>query len=333
MALVTRQITGPIETPEHEVVTTGFLKVKLLYPIAEDTTFIAPYRLEYEITAGALPATCVVTTVGWYELTILDTIEERIWSFQVMIYPDGGASISVAELWLLSRLQDGPDTSIPPEQVDLSLFGSDGATAGHVLTADGAGATDWLPVGALTPGDMTKAVYDPDDDGKVNAADVADSALHADDSDLLGGISPAGYQEAIDDAVNGGAILTWDDVGLEYTPNENFTVDDDGNIEAGGIRIIGALYGNVFVDNLVYYLVDEETHVLVTTPSDAELRLPDPVVEDGRVIEVKKGSADGLVVTLTTVGSSSIDGQATYELVNKYEALTLVAINNEWWIF
>lgn len=333
MALIVRQVTGPIETPEHVAVTTGSMRVTLLYPIAEDTTFIAPFKLEYAITAGDLPASCQITTVGWYEFTVFDYEEESIWTFQVMVYPEDGSPISVAELWLQSRTQDGPDTDIPPEQIDLSWYGSDGADDGEVLTADGAGGTAWLPIEGSGLGDMLKSVYDTNDDAKVDAADVADTALHADDSDLLGGISPAGYQEALDDAVNGGAILTWDDVGLEYTPNENFTVDDDGNITAGGVRIIGALYGNVFVDNLVYYLVDEETHVLVTTPSDAELRLPDPVVEDGRVIEVKKGSADGLVVTLTTVGPSSIDGQATYELVNKYEALTLVAISGEWWIF
>jgi len=333
MALVVRQITGPIETPEHEVVTTGYMRVKLLYPIAEDTTFIGPFKLDYTITAGDLPASCKLTATGWYEFTITDIVEERVWSFQVVLYPDAGDPISVAELWLLSRVQGGFDDTIPPEQIDLSWYGSDGAADGEVLTADGSSGTEWRPIASTGLGDMLKSVYDTNDDGKVDAADTADTAALADDSSLLGGISAAGYQTLLDPAINGGAILTWDDVGLEYTPNENFTVDDDGNIEAGGVRIVGALYGNVFVDTLVYYLVDEETHVLVTTNADAELRLPDPAVEDGRVIEVKKGSDDGLVVTLTTVGPSTIDGQATYELVNKYEALTLVAINGEWWIF
>lgn len=330
MAIVTRQITGPIETPEHEVVTTGLMRVMLLYPIAEGDIFVAPFKLEYTITDGDLPITCKLATPGWYQFKIFDLVDERVWTFQVMVYPNSGTSISIAELWLLSRLEDGPDTDVPPEQIDLSLFGSDGAAEDEVLTATGDGGTEWKPISGTGLGDMLKSVYDQDDSGVV---DLAERATIADDSDLLGGIAAAGFQEAIDDAINGGAILTWDDVGLEYTPNENFTVDDDGNIEAGGIRIIGALYGNVFVDSQVYYLVDEETHILVITNADAELRLPDPAVEDGRVIEVKKGSADGLVVTLTTVGPSSIDGQATYELVNKYEALTLVAINNEWWIF
>lgn len=333
MAIVTRQITGPIETPEHEVVTTGLMRVKLLYPIAEDTTFVAPFNLKYIITEGALPLTCKVTTPGWYELTINDVIEERVWSFQVMIYPDGGDPISVAELWLLSRVSDGPDTSIPPEQIDLSWYGSDGAADDEVLTADGAGGTEWRPIASTGLGDMLKSTYDTNDDGKVDAADVADTALHADDSDLLGGISAAGYQPILDPAINEGAILTWDIGTSEYLPNENFLVDDDGSITTGGIRLTGPSYANVFVMTQVYYLVDEETHVLVVTANDVELRLPNPTVEDGRVIEVKKGSDDGFVVTLTVVGSLPIDGQATYELVNKYEAVTLVAINDEWFIF
>jgi hypothetical protein len=332
MALVVRQVTGPIETPEHVVVTTGFLRVKLLYPIAEDTTFIAPYRIQYTVTAGE-PQNCQITTTGWYEFTIEDTIEERIWSFQVMVYPEDGSDISVAELWLQSRTQGGPETDIPPEQIDLSWYGSDGAADGEVLTADGAGGTAWEPIAGSGLGDMLKSVYDTNDDGKVDAADTADTAALADDASLLGGISPSGYQTLLTPATNDGAILTWDDVGGEYTPNDNFLVDDAGNIVAGGIQIIGALYGNVFVDNQVYYLVDDETHILVTTAADAELRLPDPAFEDGRVIEVKKGSETDWTLTLTVVNSKLIDGQATYELVNKYEALTLVAINGEWWIF
>ena len=127
MALVVRQITGPIETPEHEVVTTGYMRVKLLYPIAEDTTFIGPFKLDYTITAGDLPASCKLTATGWYEFTITDIVEERVWSFQVVLYPDAGDPISVAELWLLSRVQGGFDDTIPPEQIDLSWYGSDGA--------------------------------------------------------------------------------------------------------------------------------------------------------------------------------------------------------------
>ena len=88
MALQTRQITGPIETPEHEVVTRGFLRIQLLYPISDDTTLIAPFKLEYSITDGALPDSCKLATPGSYQFQILDIEEERIWTFQVDVQVD-----------------------------------------------------------------------------------------------------------------------------------------------------------------------------------------------------------------------------------------------------
>lgn len=333
MAIQTRQLTGPIETPEHVAVTSGELRVRLLFPIAEDTTFIAPYKLEYAITNGALPVTARVAAPGKYEFRILDETEGRIYSFQQVVYADEITPISIAELWLLSRLDD-PDCLITDyENFDAALLGSDGSSAGEVLTSNGTGGAIWAPISGTGLGDMTKAVYDTNDDGCVDCADTADVAALADDASLLGGIAPSGYQEALDDAVNEGAILTWDAAENTYTPNENLQVDADGNILAGGIRLVGALYGNVYVMDIVYYLVDEETHVLITKEDDVELRLPDPVAHNGRVIEIKKGSLDGNVVSITSAGGGLIDGELTYELVHKYEAVTAVAINGEWFIF
>jgi len=330
MAIVTRQITGPIETPEHEVVTTGLMRVNLLYPIAEGDIFIAPFKLEYNITAGDLPATCKLSVPGWYQFKIYDLEDERVWSFQVMVYPNSGSSISVAELWLLSRLEGGPDTDLPPEQIDLALFGSDGANAGEVLTADGTGGTSWEPVEGTGLGDMLKSVYDQDDNGVV---DLSERATVADDADLLGGIAPENYQPKLTDAVNEGAILTWDDLNSEYTPNENFLVGADGSITLGGLDLQGPWFGNVFVMNQVYYLIDAETHVLVTKQANVELRVPDPALNEGRVVEIKKASDDGFVVTISVVNNAPIEGQGTYELNFKYEAITLLAANGEWWIY
>ncbi len=202
-----------------------------------------------------------------------------------------------------------------------------------MLTADGDGGTDWLAVGALTPGDMTKAVYDTNDDGRVDAADHAINADLAADATLFGGLSPSAYQLLLQPAVTQGAILTWDIGSTAYTPNENFLVDADGNILAGGIRLIGALYGNVYVMDIVYYLVDEETHVLVIKEDDVELRLPDPVAHDGRIIEIKKASTDGNIVSVTSAGGGTIEGGATYALEYQYEAITVVSANGEWFIF
>jgi hypothetical protein len=333
MAITTRQLTGPIETPEHEAVETGLLRVHLLYPIAEEDTLVAPFKVEYSITDGDLPATAKIATPGWYEFRIYDYANEQVWSFQVTVWSNSGSSISIAELWLLSRLDQDDATNVNLENVDASILGSDGALAGTVLTADGDGGTDWLAVGALTPGDMTKAVYDTNDDGRVDAADHALNADLAADATLFGGLSPSAYQLLLQPAVNQGAILTWDIGSTAYTPNENFLVDADGNILAGGIRLIGALYGNVYVMNIVYYLVDEETHVLVIKEDDVELRLPDPVAHDGRIIEIKKASTDGNIVSVTSAGGGTIEGGATYDLEYQYEAITVVSANGEWFIF
>lgn len=334
MAIQVRQLTGPIETPDSEVVETGTLRVRLLFPIAYDSTFIAPYKLDYTITDGELPASAKVTAPGKYEFRINDYADNSVYSFQQTVFTDSGSPISIAELWLLSRLDD-PDCGgcMDWENFDAATLGSDGSPEGYVLTADGDGGTDWLPVAALTPGDMTKAVYDPDDDGRVLAADHATEADLAADATLFGGLAPSAYQEALADASSAGAILTWDTGLSAYTPNNNFLVDDDGNILAGGIKIIGALYGNVFVMDQVYYLVDDETHVLVIKEDDVELRLPDPTLHDGRIVEIKKESDDGNDVLITVAGGGQIEGQANYSLLHRYDAITVVSINGEWFIF
>ena len=245
MAIITRQITGPIETPEHLAVATGLMRVALLHPISDDDTLILPFKLEYNITNGALPASCRLATPGKYGFRIYDYAEERVWSFQVDVFPNSGSSISVAELWLLSKL-DGDDAGdIDLTGIDAAILGSDGAADGFVLTADGSGGAAWEATASSTV----------------------------------------------------------------------------------------ALYGDVFLVNQVYYLVQDKTHLIVTEEDDVEIRLPDPASENGRIIRVKKASSDGHTVSITSEEDALIDGQLSYPLVYQYEAITLVAANDEWLIF
>lgn len=331
--LQTRQITGPIETPEHEVVTQGFLRIQLLYPIADDTTLIAPFKLEYNITAGALPVTCKVTTPGSYQFQILDLEEERVWTFQVEVFPNSGTPISVAELWALSRLLDGLGGETDPENYDAALLGSDGALSGQVLTADGSGGADWAYIEGEGLGDMLKLIYDTNDDGVVDEAAHAAQADTAGDADRLGGQLPEAFQEALADATTEGTLLTWDELTSTYTPNENAQLTDGGVLYVNGLHVGGASFGNVFVMNQVYYLVGNETHILVVVEDNAEVQLPDPSVHIGRVVEIKKGSSNGKIVTVSTIGGGLIEGQATYLLQYRFEAITCVAINSSWFIF
>lgn len=336
MAIITRQITGPIETPEHEVVTTGQLRIDLTHPIADDDTFIAPISLEYDITDGDLPATCKVAAPGKYEFRISDAVNSRIWSFQVCVYDSSADPISLAQLWLISRLEDG-DCPQSCEGLDAASLGSDGAPDGYVLTADGTGGTEWLPTG-VGVGDMLKAVYDTNDDGRVNYADHALLATQANNADTLEGYPASAFHPKIVDAINDGAVLTWNDTLNEYTPNEFFLIGPGGEITLGEVHLGDtyldeSLYGNVVTVNSVYYEIDEGTHILVIIEDDAEVVLPDATAEDRRVINIKRTSDNAYDVTVSVDGGGLIEGATTFILEHKYDAITCVAINDEWWIY
>jgi hypothetical protein len=338
MAIITRQITGPIETPEHEVVILGVLRVSLLHPIADDDTFIAPFKLEYAITSGALPVGCKLTAPAKYEFRVEDELSNKIWTFQACLFDDSPDPISIAQLWLLSKLEQGSCSPLC-EGLDAANLGSNGSSAGWVLTADGEGGADWLPITGSGIGDMLKSVYDTNYDGRVNAADHALVADFADDSDLLGGHLPSYYQRKLPNGSVEGAILTWDVLNQFWLPNNNFLVGDDGSIQTteinvgGPIYLGGPLYGNVSSINQIYYEVDDETHILVVIEDDAEIVLPNATLEDRRVINIKKESTTAYDVLVTVMGGGLIEGMTTYRLKHQYDAITCVAINGEWWIY
>jgi hypothetical protein len=334
MAIQTRQITGPIETPEHVLVTSGVLRITLLHPIAEEDVFVAPFKLNYDIVDGDVPASCQITVPGKYEFRIMDTSENRIWSFQICVTFGSGAPISIAQLWLLSRLEDGEcECAQNCDTLDAATLGSDGADEGLVLTATGDGGTEWRPISGDGLGDMLKAIYDTNDDGCVDCADYASESALAQNSIRLGGLHSSEYQLAIQDAINEGAILTWDDTLEEYTPNENFLVGPGGEITIGDITINGAFYANTNAINQVYYEIDDEMYIIVTIEDDAELVLPDPVLEDRREINIKKVSTNPYDVLLTVAGGGNIEGGSSYTLKHQYDAITCVAIDGEWYIY
>ena len=305
MAIQVRQITGPIQTPDHEAVSSGFLRVRLLQPIADGDTLVAPFKMEYRVTDGELPANCKVSTPGHYELQILDIGNERVWSFQVDILPDSGENISVAELWQISRLIS--TLTCDPENFDAALLGSNGAGAGAVLTADGSGGTTWENIVGEGLGDMLKIIYDTDDDGVVEHADLADIATLADDAILFGGLAPDAYQPVLADGAIEGAVLVWDVATSTYLPHASAIFDDDGNLTAGALHLSGPVFTQTFVVDQVYYLVQDESIVLVIKEGEVEVRMPDPATNDGRVIQVKKASIDGDIVTISSAGGATVE--------------------------
>jgi hypothetical protein len=334
MAIQTRQITGPIETPEHVVVTSGVLRITLLHPIAEEDTFVAPFRLEYPITNGDLPVSCKLSVPGKYEFRIMDTAENRIWSFQICVTLGTGSPISLAQLWLLSRLEEGEcECALNCDTLDAATLGSDGAPEGYVLTATGDGATEWRPISGDGLGDMLKAIYDTNDDGCVDCADYASESGLSQNSIRLGGLIAAAYQLKIQEAINEGAVLTWDDTLNEYTPNENFIIAPDGGITIGDITINGGFYTNTGVVNQVYYEIGDELYIIVTIEDDAEVVLPDPILEDRREINIKKVSTNPYDVLITVAGGGNIEGGISYTLKHQYDAITCVAIDGDWYIY
>ncbi|MFD1442801.1 head fiber protein [Thermoactinomyces vulgaris] len=62
--------------------------------------------------------------------------------------------------------------------------------------------TDRLPIAAAGGGDMEKAVYDTDDDGKVDAAEVADSVAWSGVTGKPSSFPPSTHTHAISDITN-----------------------------------------------------------------------------------------------------------------------------------
>ena len=69
------------------------------------------------------------------------------------------------------------------------------------------------------------------------------------------------------------------------------------------------------------------------TEAAAEVRLPDPALNVGRVIEIKKASSDGHVVTVSSAGGGTIEGSNYYYLNYQYEAVTMISVNDDWYVF
>lgn len=91
---------------------------------------------------------------------------------------------------------------LPGTAGDMTVAVYGGSTAGVVAKADDSNALG----GVGASGYMTKAVYDTNNNGKV---DVAENAETADDADALGGVAASGYMtKAVYDTNNDGKVDT-----------------------------------------------------------------------------------------------------------------------------
>jgi hypothetical protein len=90
--------------------------------------------------------------------------------------------------------------------------------------------------------------------------------------------------------------------------------------------------GTTVVNVNYYEVVDDDLYILVIVADDAEIVLPDAAANDGRAIHIKRTSENVYDVEVSTLGGL-IEGAASFFLKHKYEAITCVSVNNDWWIY
>ena len=141
MALIYRNVTGPISGADGDPLATGTLRIRLLGPLVDGTTFIPTETIEASIVNGAVTATLAAT--GSYDFTVVTDTGDTLFSFKAVLGDDSGADISVAELYLQSSTTETPDsTELYATFVSLldtpdSLSGQAGKTLVVNATEDG----------------------------------------------------------------------------------------------------------------------------------------------------------------------------------------------------
>ncbi len=172
----TRRIIGPVELSPG-VGHNGSLRLRLLYPLVEGEIYVQPSTESYAITDGELPVDCLAAVPGRYELQILDLVDKKLWGFKVNIVANGLAPITVADLFVLSNMQD-PIDSIDLEGVNATVLSSGDAPLDALFAADGEGGTYWRP--SITHGtvqEVTGAFYNVTIETHILAAGAVDTVI------------------------------------------------------------------------------------------------------------------------------------------------------------
>lgn len=92
--------------------------------------------------------------------------------------------------------------------------------------------------------------------------------------------------------------------------------------------------GDTTVVAVDYYEVQsDDLYLLVTVADDAEVVLPNATTHDGRLIYIKRTMDNQYDVEVTVTGGGLVEGGASFFLRRKYDAITCVAIDDEWYIY
>lgn len=100
MAIIYRNITGPVSDAQGDLIVEGELVAKLLRPLVDSLIFISPEELRVDIVNGQF--TLVLAAPAIYDFQVLDEYGETWWNFQAPLDNDSPADISLAELFIAS---------------------------------------------------------------------------------------------------------------------------------------------------------------------------------------------------------------------------------------
>jgi len=104
MPLIYRNVTGPIQDAQGNLLASGTLTIKLRDPLSDDVSnvFVSPQKLSVDIVNGAF--TIPLAAPGRYEFTLVSTTGGTIWNFQACLLDDDPADISLGALFVSSLI-------------------------------------------------------------------------------------------------------------------------------------------------------------------------------------------------------------------------------------
>ena len=114
------------------------------------------------------------------------------------------------------------------------------------------------------------------------------------------------------------------------TDTNNFTVTFDAATSGNIIASIGGVSTDVKTKGTSYTLTG--TDAMILADGEITLSLPAPSGLQGKTYNIKKINADGIPVTVDTVGTATIDGQNSWDILAKYTTLTVFSDATNWHI-
>jgi hypothetical protein len=109
MAVIYRNVTGPVKDSQGDLLTVGTFQANLHAPLVDGTTFVSPELVEEPIIDGQFSTP--LAAPGIYDFTVVGPTEKTYWQFTALLGDDSGADISLAELFQQSTTIEMPDST------------------------------------------------------------------------------------------------------------------------------------------------------------------------------------------------------------------------------